>query len=540
LNTPPPNASVDWLVIGSGPAGTAAARALVEQGHHVTVLDIGRRLDEDREKIVRRMAGLRPSEWDSEDLAMVLGRRRQSSEAVHSKLSYGSSYAFSDSGPDDLEIRWEGPLGCHHSPAKGGLSNVWGSALLPYREDDIHDWPVTIAELRHHYQAVLDFVPSTGIRDHLSEILPTYTERGVSLEPSAQGCAFLGDLESNHESLKQTGLHAGRSRLAIRAQGGESGCRRCSLCLHGCPYGLIYSTAQTIDDLSADGSITYLSGRRVHTLRTDGDLVTVSGRDITAGTDFQILAKRVFLAAGVLPTAKIVMDSLELHDRPVTLKDSQYFIYPLFRFRGIRDVETEPMTTTAQAFLEIDDPWVSQHLVHLQIYGYSGFLHEELNRTFLRLPLRWRWFRQFFLGRLLIAQGFIHSSESGSIRLTLNRGIDGASALVCRSKRPLDVWVSVLRIGVKLLSAAWKLRAIPLFPGLKVPPPGAGYHCGGSFPMKAQPSTLETDSLGQLADLPRVHIVDSSVLPSIAATSITLTEMANAHRIASNAARLTT
>ena len=61
--------------------------------------------------------------------------------------------------------------------------------------------------------------------------------------------------------------------------------------------------------------------------------------------------------------------------------------------------------------------------------------------------------------------------------------------------------------------------------------PGRGFHTGCSFPMSAAPKGFESDLLGRVAGLKRVHIVDSSVLPSIPATTITFTVMANAHRI---------
>ena len=56
--------------------------------------------------------------------------------------------------------------------------------------------------------------------------------------------------------------------------------------------------------------------------------------------------------------------------------------------------------------------------------------------------------------------------------------------------------------------------------------------------MSRQPDRFETDSLGQLPGLERAHLVDSSVLPALAATTLTYTVMANAHRIAQAAARL--
>jgi hypothetical protein len=46
---------------------------------------------------------------------------------------------------------------------------------------------------------------------------------------------------------------------------------------------------------------------------------------------------------------------------------------------------------------------------------------------------------------------------------------------------------------------------------------------------------LETDTLGRLAEWRRIHMVDGAVLPSVAATTFTLSVMANAHRIAAQA-----
>ena len=51
--------------------------------------------------------------------------------------------------------------------------------------------------------------------------------------------------------------------------------------------------------------------------------------------------------------------------------------------------------------------------------------------------------------------------------------------------------------------------------------------------MRANPGAFESDVLGRPAGFQRVHAVDSTVLPSIPATTVTFTVMANAHRIAS-------
>jgi hypothetical protein len=60
---------------------------------------------------------------------------------------------------------------------------------------------------------------------------------------------------------------------------------------------------------------------------------------------------------------------------------------------------------------------------------------------------------------------------------------------------------------------------------------------GGSFPMSAVPRGFQTDVLGRLPGWERVHAVDATVFPSIPATTITLSAMANAHWIGWEAAR---
>jgi choline dehydrogenase-like flavoprotein len=56
--------------------------------------------------------------------------------------------------------------------------------------------------------------------------------------------------------------------------------------------------------------------------------------------------------------------------------------------------------------------------------------------------------------------------------------------------------------------------------------------------MRREPGESDTDTLGRPPGWDRVHLIDASVLPSIPATTITLSVMANAHRIATAAAMI--
>jgi choline dehydrogenase-like flavoprotein len=134
--------------------------------------------------------------------------------------------------------------------------------------------------------------------------------------------------------------------------------------------------------------------------------------------------------------------------------------------------------------------------------------------------------------RLIVIQGFLHSDDSGRIKVELKRNRETAKdrLIVEGAPRP-GVKKIIHRVIDKLGKSFRGLGYYPIKQAVEIPLPGRGYHYGGSFPMRAKPGALESDISGRLPGFSRTHVVDASVFPSIAATTITLTAMANAHRI---------
>lgn len=528
-----------YYVIGSGPASISAAVALTARGLPVTILDAGRTLEPERQEVLQRLSRLRPEQWNASDLEFLRGGDQKTRQgSIHVKLTYGSDYPYSDPDHPLLEGTEESPF--HYSMARGGLSTVWGGSLLPNRAADISDWPIWIEDLEPHYRAVLAFMPSTSVVDDLAALLPTYTDRAEPLRPSRQAGEFLDDLGKARESLTKARIHFGRSRLAVVAGGDAErpGCVYCGRCLYGCPYELIYSTASTLRQLVNDGKVTYLDSHVAEKLVPSAQGVTIFARDLRRNEVVKFEGERAFVGAGVVPTAWLTLNSLGAFDEPVEMLDSQYFIYPFFRTRRTPGVETETLYSLAQAFLEIDDPAVSKHLVHLEIFTYSDFLKRALLETPLGFFLRNPWIADQIFGRLLVVQGFLHSNDSGRLRITLRKDSAGQSRLRVEPQKSGRALLTAVKAGLKLMANAASLRGLPVVPALQFAAPGRSYHSGGTFPMRSQPGRFETDTLGQPTGLERVHLIDASVFPSIPATTITLSIMANAHRIAARAAKL--
>jgi len=249
----------------------------------------------------------------------------------------------------------------------------------------------------------------------------------------------------------------------------------------------------------------------------------------------EVRGDRLFVAAGVLPSALLVLDSLDRPDRPLTLRDSRHFFLPMLqRWAADPDPATEPRHTLAQVFVEIVDPRVSAHTIHVQMYTYHDGFAVDMRKRFGGFapafdPVVGRLSR-----RLIVAQGFLHSDASPSLEIVMRRS-GGRSRLALVSTDPLQRDPTLARARRRVARIARHVDLVPLMPLARVGAPGSSFHCGGTFPMRTHPGDLETDTLGRPSGLSRVHVVDASVFPSIPATTITFSAMANAHRIATHA-----
>ena len=527
-------------VIGSGPSGIAAATALLDRGVPVTMLDVGRTVEPDRHAIVERMSAHEPEQWSASDIKAIRSRVDAADGRLPLKTAYGSTFPYA---MDALREMRQAGSNCLQSYAKGGLSNVWGAAVLPNVARDMTDWPISLDDLTPHYQQVARLLPIAAASDALADLFPLYGDATAALRPSRQAAALLAHMQQHRRELEAARLVFGQSRLAVKTSDDQQGkgCRYTGLCLSGCPYAAIWNAADALDALRARAHFTYRAGlivQRVESLRVDGHVrIDAIAEDGSGRHEF--IGKRAFLACGPVSTIRIVIDSLRAYDQPIGLQFQPYFVLPLMALRGVPGVETERLHTLAQVFIEMADDSISTRTVHLQVYTFNEFIRERVEGITRWLGPGSGSARRQLLGRLLAIQGYFHSAEAPPIIVTATPDPMRGLATLTLTAPPGD-HVSELarRVTRALTRQARRLGAMPLSPMRVVGKPGDGNHVGGAFPLSRTPGDLETDLLGQLPRLPGVHIVDSSSLPSLAATTLTYTTMAHAHRIADGAARL--
>jgi choline dehydrogenase-like flavoprotein len=516
-------------VVGSGAAGVACAHALVTRGLPVTLLDAGIELEAHLRTIVDDLRSKPPGEWDRHALEAVRRPIKLTPRGISWKSSFGSAFPYCDT-TGHVRIECHGVEGAA-SLAKGGLSNVWGGATLPYRASDLADWPIDVEVLRPHYEAVAELLGIVGAKDRLEEEFPLYGPVAQPLRPSRQAAALMADLESAAETLRTGGYLFGHSRLAVAA----SHCRYCGLCQYGCPYRLVYNAASTLERLRERADFSYRPDVIVEEVVESGSSVRILGVSRSTGARVQYDGARVFLASGALPTTKILLASLHAYDTPVTMRDSQSFVFPMMRFRGTPGVLDESLYTLAQVFLELADPALTERVIHLQLCTYNHNYLDALRDMLGPLHALSRWAVPGVMGRLLTVQGFLHSDDSARIRTTLRR--DGARSTLVLEAMPNPQSRRVIEgVLASLRRHRGCFRAVPLSRILRVRDPGGSFHVGGTFPMRATPGPFESDRLGRPCGLERVHAVDATVFPTIPGLPILYSIAANAHRIATECA----
>lgn len=512
-------------VVGSGPAGIAAAEALASAGCDVTILDGGIDLEPERQRAVERLRAIPPAQWQPPDLSFLFDALRTDQRGIQEKRAYGSDYPYREAATQ-LAVCSSGVGSFSPSFAVGGFSSVWGAAVLPYTDQDLHGWPIDARALRPHYEAVLRYMPLAGAPDRLEPRFPLSGRHGPPLPESRQIAALCRRLERQSEAMASSGLNYGLPRLAVRS--GGNGCVQCGLCLQGCPYELIYSARQTLEALTKLPNVRYLPGAIVTTIEERAGAAVLRGYRRETREALTLEGDAVFLGAGVLATSAILLRSLERVEVDHVLPVSEYFLLPLLDRHSRVDVTADPMHALSQLFLEHDDPAVAPDTVHMQLYGYSDLYRRALRTmcggaSFLD-PLLTR-----IAARMLVLQGYLHSASSSSLLVRLAesgelrvRGVQNPNARETVRKVVKTVRRHLRRAGVYAVT-----------PMLRLGLPGEGRHVGGAFPMSSHPVPGQTDICGRPVGLDRTFVVDASVFPTVPAPTITFTVMANARRIAS-------
>jgi choline dehydrogenase-like flavoprotein len=519
------------LIIGSGPAAAGAALALTRRGgQDIAVIDIGTQLEARQRRVVDAMAALDRSQWAGSDVAAIslqpVGTARGS---LPEKRSYGSDFPFRNVGQlDGVDSKGRANR-LVVSGAYGGFSNVWGAQTMPWSAPTFDRWPIKWSEMQPHYRSVLDEVPLTGVDDDLSELFPLLVDAQHPPKIAERSRIVLERYRTRRSTMRAHGITVGMARLALESQS----CVRCGLCMTGCPYSLIYSASHTLDRLRAAGRISYRPGLMAYRIEERAGRPFAEFRDLASGGIERVEADRIFVACGAIGTTRLILGSLGHYGRDVSLSESVQFVLPALSSRAAVDPRAEDNFTLNQFNVVVDTDGGGLNLSQVHFYPYNPVFLAALP-TFLQAGFA-RTMTTSLLRRLSVGLGYLPSWESPRMHVVAESAGEAMLPTLTISGEDGSRFPPMLRTVMRrLLRAAPGLDLWPALPRMVLSPAGKSYHYGGSFPHADGEgrSVLETDRQGRLRAWENVHLVDASVFPTVAATTFTLTIMANAHRIA--------
>jgi hypothetical protein len=498
-----------------------------------TVLDAGETVDELRSAAISRLRQADRPQSVPDDLALLTANPTIRAGAVPRKLVFGSDFVYAyerDAAPTEGSR-----VGIWPTLARGGYGVAWGGAMLPADDADMQAWPIRRTDLEAAYRRVLSDLPLSAVEDGLARDFPLFKEDPSPLRLTQQTRELARDLDRVPAQTTHRTLVYGQARLAVRAVGNgiQDGCRYCGLCLAGCVYGSIYNPADDLDGLIRSGRVEYRPGLVAIAVDEIGREVQVTMRPLASPERLVVRFDRLFIAAGPVNTTRIMLESRRDFDCWIDLKDSQKFLIPLVRLRRA-PFEWPNSNTLAGLFLEAKLHRLHDHWIHMQIsstnnYVLKRFGIDETTRTWRRFML------MPVVERIMAAWCGLHSDQSDIVRIRLAsaKRVDEHLLEIDVVKRG-ETTQAIRDVAWAMVPVGLRCRTLFLAPLTLAIEPGGASHTGGSFPMRRPPSNrFESDLLGKPAGYSRVHLVDSSIFPSIPGTTMSLLVMANADRIAS-------
>jgi choline dehydrogenase-like flavoprotein len=514
------------IVIGSGPAGVAAAWPLLRAGHAVTIVDAGERPVEQPETGRPPLAAMRQAaspQWDR-----LLGRDRRAlvaRDGVSPKLRTAAPADFTDGWAETNGIETHG-FRAVGALSSGGLSSVWGAAAIAYTDADLAGWPIRAADLAPSYRSVAARIGISG-----SAVDELAGEHGADLPlqpPLPIGLLAQKLLDAwRAGSARRTGtsrvvLGQARNAVLTRDLGGRRACALDNACMWGCTHGSVYASHQEHAALKRAGA-RFITGLAVQQLKRRDALWQVHGLD-AGGREVTLEAGTVVLAAGALPSTRLALDALERFDSPVPVLNTPACAFALISPTRIGARLPERQFGMAHlAFTTVLGTETARR-GYGTLFAADGVSAADLAEAMFLTRRGAAAVTRLLLPALTIGIHYLPSEFSTSSAV-LRGGSGGRSRLVVQGAVRGDAR-ALHREGLRLLSRSLGTTAWVLPPSVRSFEPGAEAHVGGSLPMGG-PVGVD----GELAGAPGLFLADAATFPSIPAKHHTFTVMANADRI---------
>ena len=518
----------DAIVVGSGPAGTAAALGL--KGKNCLVLDVGRDASDVPKCFSGSQEKLESSRQDlfdfyvGEDYSSLQNLDREPQINLKLKSPYNK---FIIDGFDELTpIESENFAGVI-SLSKGGLANGWGAGVFRYNDEDLKEFPISYSDLEKYYDELALEIGISGSRDDLFDSFLEEPSLQAPILLSRFSSALIEAYQKKREYINDLGVTIGRGRLAVltRETNGRSAYQYENAEFFRVRDPAVYSPAYSLNRLIQHQLVEYRDKYLVEYFEQSEGCVSVHARNVDDGSMRKYFAKKLFLAAGTLNTARIVLNSNADSRTKLPILDNPLTAFPLLKPSLIGEKISATDCSLGQ-LVAVSRLSPESLPIQSAIFGTNGPLRSDV-LTNLPLPLN---VSRRMMSLTAAATGLVMNFHPGKLHSTNYLRLGKKNALEVNyepESQSMEVECQLIRAlrSLGFFSHRSLLESIPM---------GNSLHFAGAFPMKHAPTQYQTDKLGLLYGSSNVHIVDGGCFSALPAKNHTFTIMANSLRIVKN------
>jgi len=412
---------------------------------------------------------------------------------------------------------------CVGALAEGGLSGFWGAVSPKFSQQECKMGAIDWLEMENSYRNISERI---GISGSNSDPLAPILGEDIPLQPPLPLSPLAAALLQRTSSQSSTATVFGRCRSAVLTQplDGRSACQLEGDCMSGCEVGAIYNSFAELEQFRKCPNAEIRTNHLVEKIEERGSVVGVSGTNLLTGEQFHILADRVILAAGTLPSTRLALDFMNAGEGEFRLETTPSVSFGIVVPRMLgKEIQREKFGMAQLAFA-IPSSCPGVNAAFGTFYDSASFALPDLAAQSF---LTYRGGQQIIsrlLSSLAVGLVFLPGECSNNQVKVTREGIKRKLHIV--GDFSADFEVHLKTVMAKLRRDLFRLGAWVIPGSVSASRPGADAHYGATLPMGRV-----TNQYGKLPNTDRVFVVDGSVLPCLPAKHLTFSIMANADRI---------
>lgn len=523
---------MDYLVVGSGPAGVQAAQTLVEAGKSVLLLDVG--FEKESKDQVPDQSFLSIRKSDPDQYRYFLGR---SFEGIPlGKLKPGAGLTpprqYVTQGVEKWIPIQSKTFTSVESLAQGGLGGAWGLGCFAMTRSELQSMGLSAEGIQASYQTIASRIGISGALDDCSFLFRgdlQGIQSPLKIDDNAKN--LLGLYQKKKAFLNSKGIFLGQPMLSLLSE--KLGSRRPNL-YHDMDFwtdqgGASYRPIITLEELKKNPKFQYQKNSLVLSFEESSEQVSVEYLDIQIQKKLKVSAKKMILSAGAFGTARIVLRSCQTNIRKTSLLCNPYYYVLCVQPQLVGKELSDERHSMGQVCVAFDAHKNGSHIPIASLVSYRSLLLFRLLREMPTPFKEGREILQFLQSGFMIA-GIHHPDYFNIERKWIELREDPSSP----TGDSLWIEYSLSALEEKrvredqkvILTSLRKMRCFAIKainPGY-----GASIHYSGTLPFHSSRPLSVHPETGRLNGFDKVYVADGSPFTALPAKGITFTLMAYA------------